>query len=278
MGTVSRAAFWGLDLAKRLEPPLRRWVLPDRFTRVEVETSSRCNRGCHYCPVARVRRPDHRMSEALFRSIVDQLAEMGFSGRFSPHFFGEPLLDTRLEELMAYVRGRLPRARIVIYTNGDALNARRARSLLAAGVDSFVVTFEEPGESRAFREVRRVFPRHVRWRRFHVRHWDADVTHRYNRGGMVGIGARDAPARACQAPAVALVVDAWGKVKLCANDYDGRHDLGDLTTTPLRDVWESPVAVATRRALLAGVFEREICQVGSCRAAGPSAPQVDATR
>ena len=259
-------AFRALDLVKRVEPPLRRWVLPDRFTRVEIETSSRCNRGCHFCPVSHTRRPDHRMPEALFRSIVDQLAELGFRGRFSPHFFGEPLLDPRLDSMMAYVRERLPRARIVVYTNGDALTPDRARSLLAAGVDRFVVTFEHAEESRAFAATRAALPRTTLWRRFMVRHWDADVTHRYNRGGTIRIGSRARPARACQAPAVALVVDAWGRVKLCANDYDGVGDLGDLNHQSVREVWESPEAVRTRRELLAGEFRRAICQVCSGRA------------
>jgi 8-amino-3,8-dideoxy-alpha-D-manno-octulosonate transaminase len=204
---------------------------------------------------------------------VDQLAELGFAGRFSPHFYGEPLLDPRLEALLAYARERLPRASLVVYTNGDALTPERARSLLAAGVDRFVVTFEDPQASRAFARTHAALPRRVRWRRFLVRHWDEGVTHRYNRGGtMIGVGSGSRPARACQAPAVALVVDAWGKVKLCANDYAGRHDLGDLSTTPLRAIWEDPEVVRTRRELLAGIFRRRICQVCSGRA------EPDATR
>jgi cyclic pyranopterin phosphate synthase len=261
MGRLSRTVFRAVDALKVVEPPLRRWVLPDRFSRVEVETSSRCNRGCGYCPVSQVRRPDHRMDEALFVSIVDQLAEMDFRGRFSPHFFGEPLLDPRLGDLMRIVRARLPRASIVVYTNGDALTASRARELLAAGVDRFVVTFEEPGESRAFAQVRRKFPVWTLRRRFLVRHFETDVRHAYNRGGTVRMPGRERVATACQAPAVALVVDAWGKVKLCANDYVGAHDWGDLRHERLADVWAKPAFVQLRRELLAGTFTKETCRV-----------------
>lgn len=249
-----------IDAVKELEAPLRRWVWPDRFNRVEIETNSRCNRGCFYCPVAVAPRAGHEMPEELFFSILDQLAAMRFRGRLSPHFFGEPLLDPRLPRLMAEARRRLPGATIVVYTNGDALTPNKARDLLSAGVSLFIVTFEG-GESEAFRKTRAALPWYTVRRRFLVRHFKQDVPAPFNRGGTVLFGDRELHMAVCHAPSSTLVIDAWGKVKLCPNDYVGDDDWGDLNTTPLRTVWKLPEFRRTRRELLRGEFSKEICRV-----------------
>ncbi len=250
--------FDALDTVKAIEAPLRRWVLPDRFHRVEIETNSRCNRGCHYCPVAVDPRPAHEMSEELFASILDQLAAMGFRGRFSPHFFGEPLLDPRLPKLLAEARKRLPKARLVIYTNGDALTPQKARALLDVGVSLFVVTFEA-GESKAFRDTRAALPWWTFRRHFLVRNFTDDVKNPYNRGGTVRF-AEELHQASCHAPSSTLVVDAWGKLKLCPNDYYGEEDWGDLKVSRLAELWNLPAFRATRRELLRGEFKKDICR------------------
>jgi hypothetical protein len=259
-----------LERVKALELPLRRSVLPDRFTRIEVETSSRCNKGCGYCPVSVVRRPDHLMERELFMSIVDQLAEMKFRGRFSPHFFGEPLLDPRLPELLSYVRQKLPSVSLMIYSNGDALTPKKAQALLQAGVDLILVTLEDADYPSALQQTRTALgPLRFR-RRIWVRHFDRDVQLPYNRGGTVFFPQNTRKMSACMAPATALVVDAWGKVKLCANDYSGIEDWGDLHTERLIDIWNRPNFVKTRQDLLNGHFERQLCRVCSGHEAAPA--------
>lgn len=261
--------FDALDRVKSLEAPLRRWVLPDRFHRVEIETNSRCNRGCHYCPVAVDPRPSHEMSEALFVSLLDQLRAMGFRGRFSPHFFGEPLLDPRLPRFVGLVREKLPGVQVVVYTNGDALTPKNARALLDAGVGLFVVTFED-GESKAFRETRAALPWWTLRRRFLVRHFRQDVKAPYNRGGTVRFD-HELRQEACISPASTLVIDAWGKLKLCPNDYYGEEDWGDLKVSRLAELWDRPDFRSTRRELMNGVFKKEICRtcVGKARVREP---------
>lgn len=251
--------FDALDSLKAVEVPLRRWVLPDRFHRVEIETNSRCNRGCHYCPVAVDPRPGHEMKEELFFSILDQLAAIGFRGRLSPHFFGEPLLDPRLPRLMAEAKRRLPKARIVLYSNGDALTPNKARALLDAGVSLFVVTFEA-AESEAFRKTRASLPWWTFRRHFLVRNFQDDVKAPFNRGGTILFGAKELHMSSCHAPSSTLVVDAWGKLKLCPNDYYGVEDWGDLGTTRLTELWDMPSFRATRRELLRGEFKKDICR------------------
>ncbi|MBN1335812.1 MAG: radical SAM protein [Deltaproteobacteria bacterium] len=256
-----------LDRAKEAEILLWRTVLPDRFLRLEVETSTRCNRRCAFCPVATAPRPDHRMEEDLFFSILDQAAQMGFRGRFSPHFYGEPLLDPRLPRLVEETRRHLPGARVVIYTNGDLLTPDLARSLLDAGTRLFIVTFEEE-ESEAFRRTRAVLSPWTLKRRFLVRHFARDVLEPYNRGGAVRLPGRRRSA--CFAAASTLVVDAWGRVRLCFNDYQGEVIWGDLTKERLADVWRKPEYVQLRHDLLHGVFTTATCRACAGLDAPPS--------
>lgn len=261
-----------LDSLKAIETPLRRWVVPDRFHRVDIETNSACNRGCHYCPVSVDPRPDHEMPETLFVSILDQLAAMGFRGRLSPHFFGEPLLDARLPRLMAEAKRRLPMARIVLYTNGDALSPERARALLDAGVSLFVVTLET-AESDAFQRTRAALPWWTFRRHFVVRRVQDDVTAPFDRGGTVPFGAKELHMSSCHAPASTIVIDAWGKLKLCPNDYHGVADWGDLATTRLDTLWARTDYRATRRELLRGEFKKDICR--TCVGKAPVSTQAD---
>ncbi len=267
----------GLERLKAAEAPLRRWVLPDRFHRVEVETASRCNRGCYYCPVATTPRPDHRMEEATFDHILDQLAALRFRGRFSPHFYGEPLLDPRLPAWMAKVRRKLPGARILIYSNGDALTPKMAQALLDAGVDLVLLTLED-GEPKAWKETQAALPARTVRRRFIVRHFDRDVPRPFNRGGSVLFPGREHHQKTCVLPASTLVIDAWGKVKLCANDYFGEEDWGDVHTTPLAALWADPRYVKLRRDLLHGRFEKPICRVCTGRAEAPAPLTVNPPR
>ena len=68
------------------------------FTSVEVETINRCNGVCSFCPINSKVDPREKkiMSKELFYSIVDQLADLNYSGRFSTFSNNEPLLDDRI--------------------------------------------------------------------------------------------------------------------------------------------------------------------------------------
>src|SRR6185503_19647429 len=80
------------------------------------------------------------MDDRIFERLVDQLAAIDFSGKFSYHFYNEPLLRKDLERLAAYVFERLPRVFQLLYTNGDFLTDERYRTLKAAGIDHFLIT------------------------------------------------------------------------------------------------------------------------------------------
>ena len=71
---------------------------------------------------------------------IDELAEIGYHGRICPVFYGEPLLEKRLVDFMRYIRTKLPKSWIEIYTNGDLLTPEKYSLLQQAGVDLFFIT------------------------------------------------------------------------------------------------------------------------------------------
>lgn len=93
------------------------------------------------------------MSEKLFKKIIDELASINFRGRVSPHFYGEPLLDKRLPDLVRYVREKLPFSSIVIFSNGDPLTINLFNKLIESGVNQFCITEHGKTMSKNMRQV-----------------------------------------------------------------------------------------------------------------------------
>jgi GTP 3',8-cyclase len=190
---------------------------------VEIEIGVRCNLACVYCPngtIGPTSSPSF-MEIGLFRRIVNQLSEIGFSGRLSFHFYNEPLMRKDLEVLVAIARAALPLAYFVLYTNGDLLTDTRYHDLLKAGVDFFLVTRHggEPMKPRLHQRVQ--FPR------------DLDLS---GRAGAV-VGVASPLRRACHAPSEMLIVTVNGDVVLCHEDARREAVIGNLGRSTIRDIW-----------------------------------------
>src|SRR6056297_2984473 len=63
------------------------------FVSINLETFAHCNRECDFCFNNKrfEQREKGQMSFELWKKIIDELAELDFKGRISPHFYGEPL-------------------------------------------------------------------------------------------------------------------------------------------------------------------------------------------
>lgn len=209
------------------------------FQVVEIEVNSRCNRHCSYCPqsLSWFRKPDQRMDESLFESIIEQLAELQFAGRLSFHMYNEPLLHPDLERLVAFARSRLALAWFVLYTNGDLLNQQRYDALLAAGIDHFLVTLHHDRPShlptRPFQEVRR----------------RGEFT-LSNRAGLVGQTV--VSKLPCYGPSEMLMIHHNGAVVLCHEDAAEQQVMGWLSQQSILEIWQSEKLVKIRQHLEQG--------------------------
>ena len=119
------------------DPARQRALFAQTVNRVEVETHSYCNRRCDYCPnvVGDRLGPNIRIKPAIWHKLLRDLAEVDYSRYLILNSYNEPLYDRAILERVAEARAALPRARIMIYTNGDYLTPDYVDDLEAAGLD-----------------------------------------------------------------------------------------------------------------------------------------------
>lgn len=172
-----------------------------------VFATFRCNHDCAVCPTletAASYRAKGRaeLDAAGMRALVDEIADLGaaavsFTG-------GEPLLRKDLEEIIAHARAR--RLWVHLNTNGFLLDEARARSLVAAGVDSVNLSLD--GDTAALHDDLRRAKGSFEGVRGAVAHLRAARGRRRRPSvTLVGVlGGRNALA----APRIAALAREWG--------------------------------------------------------------------
>jgi len=107
---------------------------------LSIETINLCNARCTICAHPQMKRPKGKMAPSLVRSLIDQARE-GQVTRLFLSGYGEPLLDKRLPEFIAYARDR-ELADICIVTNGYLLDPSTAAELIEAGLNTIVISMD----------------------------------------------------------------------------------------------------------------------------------------
>ncbi|HOE95178.1 MAG TPA: radical SAM protein [Candidatus Sumerlaeota bacterium] len=117
---------------EKLEP------VPEVPKNVQIQTISGCNASCVFCPNKKtdLQIPfANRMDWDLYRSIIDQISEMGVR-RISPYLMNEPMLDPEFPKRVEYItRKKKPWQFSKINSHGGLLTERMAKGILDAGLD-----------------------------------------------------------------------------------------------------------------------------------------------
>ncbi|HEY1435543.1 MAG TPA: radical SAM/SPASM domain-containing protein [Thermoanaerobaculia bacterium] len=92
---------------------------------VSLETCTACNHRCPFCPVSVAPRDKEVMTQELFESIVDQIAEFGGDGVVvSLSNYNEPTFDPLFEDRIRYLfRRKIP---VSILTNASGFTPERS--------------------------------------------------------------------------------------------------------------------------------------------------------
>lgn len=230
----------------------------DIFTALDIEINSKCNLKCSYCPISTETRGDEYMSEQLFRKILDDLSCFPYSGRISPHFYGEPTLDKRLIDLMRIAREKLPMAQIIVHTNGIKLDRQTYRQLIKAGVNGFLITKHTPNWPK---NVLDIYHNETSARKY-LRMHDLKKNTLFNRGGTVTLKKARTMNR-CFYLSDEIAITHTGEV-VCTNDFHITESFGNVTTSHLlNDIWWGEHFSSVRKELQAGTFRFEVCKVCS---------------
>ena len=251
---------------------------------VQVQTISRCNRSCAFCPSQKFPRKLEFMSLETYQRVLDELASIGFSGRFSPYLQGEPLLDKRLPELVAMARATLPRAKLLIQTNGDALTVETGLALFEAGLHKLIINcYDDQDQVSRMQSLvkemlrRQADLRFIKGRLVHMnrseRHgqirreiaiedktrWKADTAD--NWAGNIPGALTEPLKKWCFRPFNQLYVHFNGDVVLCCCDWKGEVIFGNLTRESLPEAFSSPIATQYRQNLSKKNRKMKLCDV-----------------
>lgn len=258
--------FARLTTPERVKPTVRGWYnafnkwatygRTDIFTALDIETNARCNLRCSYCPVSTFERGDHYMPTELFKKIIDDVAAFPFvyKGRISPHFYGDPLLDARLPELLAYAHEKLPKAEIIIHTNGLALTRENYRALVNIGNTGLLITRHLRKLPNAVLDILRTEKDAKRY----ITIQSLERVGLFNRGGRKPVKKPHVSKR-CYYVSDEIAID-WRGYVVCTNDFFVRESFGSVKERSLGDIWWDPAFQAKRKQLKSGDLCLQHCR------------------
>jgi len=270
------------DLVSRpCAPPVQFTEVPGAFPgRLQIQTTSRCVRGCSYCPKPRQQLADQLMDRALFDRIVDECADHG-PASLELYLHAEPLEDLRMEALADRAKGACPATLVSIATHERSLDVERTRSLAGSGLDVVFVSVNAAGATTeavlrrrlgSLVEPARILARQDKrlvvttltnllpeGQRGLVRRLCRELglaQEAYRATSRVG-DARLRPhvrvlpsSEGCLRPFTTAHVLADGRVTACCEDWQYRRIFGTLRDTSLARIWTGVEARTLRRELL----------------------------
>jgi len=246
---------------------------------VQIESTNICNAKCVFCPRDEMHRRQGVMDMDLFKKIVDECATLGIT-HVRVHNYGEPFLDRQLVEKVRYAKERGIKE-VGMISNGSLITEELAQGMIEAGLDAINISVDAAGKDvfertrinldydtvignvRTLARLRKASGRthpklilsFVRQNnsadeQAFIREWSqvADKIHITDLHNWAGtLNARSDVNFPCYRLWLTFTVLWDGRVSLCCADFDGRHILGDLRTSTIAQVWNSPAYRAVRR-------------------------------
>ncbi|CAD5990010.1 S-adenosyl-L-methionine-dependent 2-deoxy-scyllo-inosamine dehydrogenase [Planktothrix tepida] len=228
------------------------------ITTLAIEINEACNRKCDWCPNSKNQRKNGFIDEEIFYKIIDQMAEIKFVGRVTFNQYNEPLLDNRLPKFIRYVRQKLSSSYIYLNTNGDFINIELWTLLRKEGLDYVNISQYDGKINQNIKKVLESLDNEEK-KHFGVHIFDTSKIN--NRAGLVNTTSKLPLKKFCFRPFSQLCVTYEGKVVLCCNDYFGQIEIGDVKTTPIKEIWENEIFVRYRKELKKGNrADLELCK------------------
>ncbi len=270
----------------RVDAEKARWHLPvaPRPRYIQLETVTKCNAKCPFCPQNEIVRDPARMPEATWKKIIDDTRGWGVTYR--PFLTNEPFVDNRMPEIVRYIKQGDPTARVEFNTNGELVTEKLAEELLEAGVD--IMRFSIDGLSRETYEPSRVgidFDRVMERVQGFLELWDQGgyrdkvftevrmievpenshevasyrefwgprcsevvVTSLYQ-WPWTGQKPEDVVLKPCLKVLDEMFFYTNGKATLCCWDVHGKAVIGDVNEQTVQEIWEGYAAQCLRALL-----------------------------
>lgn len=254
---------------------------------VFLEMTNLCNLKCPYCGNRNLTRPKGRISMAFVRRMVELCVTEDHELKWL-HGAGEPLLHPDLCEIVRYIN-KESGLNASFATNATLLRPETFEKLLESGLRSLYVSLDsiDPktyGETRgadldmvignvraAIAMMPEDFVIHIALMHFEGQAVDEEYLRRFRdifgdspnvRPNVINNAIQPASKtdmrmvkytlEHCVKPQQYFSVTFDGKVCLCCMDQDAEHQLGNLNTQTINEVWFDPANQQTFRRLLLG--------------------------
>lgn len=233
---------------------------------VNIETVNRCNSTCAFCTanVHAEKRPFCRITDDLYRSIIDQLAAWGYAGHLTLYGNNEPLLDPSIIEKHRYAREKLPGSFIFMSTNGLILTLDTVRKVQPY-IDQLIIN-NYANEYKLHDNIQKIYD-YVKAHPDEFKDIEIIIQMRYlqevltNRAGSSPNkkATEKTYTQTCLLPFTDMWITPNGKVGLCCCDNLEVTDFGDLTKQTVKEVWEGSKLQAVRKLIAQGRDKYPFC-------------------
>jgi len=261
----------------------------DYPTAVHLETWTKCNAACNFCPYPILDRKGNKMSDELLEKILTDLEDIPTPFFFSPFKVNEPFLDKRLLPMLEDVNQRMPNAIIRLFSNGSPITEKKIdRVAKLINVSHLWISLNEH-RAKEYEEVMQI-PLKITLKRLDLLHqkklngfphkviisrvvddtfadgqFSEFVSDRYpefevrllKRESWLDFHDHDAinqevPATMC-GRWYEIDITSTGVVSLCCMDGRAQYPIGNVSKDHVLDVFNSP----SYRRMRAGAFNRQ---------------------
>ncbi len=113
---------------------------------LHIEVTTRCNLNCIYC----LRRfwSKYELADMTFKTFTKIFEGIEELERINLYGFGEPLMNPRIVDMIAYARKHASNSKIFLSTNGMLLNQNLIEKMIESGLDSIAVSIDTVNPER----------------------------------------------------------------------------------------------------------------------------------
>ena len=213
----------------------------DLFSHVQIETISKCNGKCSFCPVNTYTDPRNLefMDEEVFFKVIYELKKISYKGVVS--FFGnnEALLDKRIVDWIERSREILPQAVFSLYTNGTPLNLSKFIRLTDI-LDEFIIN-NYSDNSKLHSNIEEI----IKYQETSNKNYKNVTIRKRLENQIMHTRAGNSPvalnqvkvAATCTYPFHQINILPSGNISLCCNDAYGEQIMGNIKNNSLVKIW-----------------------------------------